>query len=273
MKFDNEYQEQKYFLTQLLQVESMAFTEAMELLSLTMEKGPSYLWSCLLNLNCGDTLFTIREKQSGEYVDDVKIVMKAPENVHLVVEHEWEEGELEMSSQYNWVSDPNNRQPVEDNQVYKGVIRHDFFRVVGDEDLGLQVREQLIHFAEWLGVHLMKLEFDVFKSRIIENRSCSASQFKEDYQALDKKMGGFESFSVNRVGDVYSPEGGEQNVDDEMPVPKGFGRDQRRGSVCIHLRSLLTPNGVPFFNTELHLNVIKDTDQLLKIVSYKFVEV
>lgn len=271
MQFENYIQEQKHFLKKLFQDKEMELTDAISLLSQSLKQGEAFCWTCFQSYSHGFELFVIRNKTTGKWVGKAKEAFAQPEN-HVIVVEDWEEGELGLADQYNWVKDANNLQTVNEYLSFQGLLRHDYVKISGDIDQGIQVREQLIHFGEWLGMRLMLRDFDGLINRIYQHSSHSWLSFIDEFTLLDKKMGGFETYAVDSVSEVYSPEGGDQKVDGEMKLPKGVERNQRRGSVSIFLRSMLSPNGVPFFHTELQIDIIRDADQLLKITTYRFIE-
>jgi len=270
-QYDNYIQEQKSFLNKLFREKKIEFSEAIGLLGQTLKEGQDACWTCFQTYSHGFELFVIRNKETGKWVGKAKEAFAHPEN-HVIVVEDWEEGELELSQKYDWLLDQQNKYELGPDWHNQGLLRHSLVQIVGDLDQGLQVYEHLIHFSEWLCTKLMQRDFDFVKNRLYEHGANTWVNFIDEYTRLDKKLGGFETFSVEGASAVYSPEGGDQKIEDEIKLPKGVERNQRRGSVSIHFYSLLTPNGVPMINTELQIDLIRDVDQLLKITAYRFIE-
>jgi len=96
-------------------------------------------------------------------------------------------------------------------------------------------------------------------------------KFVSDFASRNDQRGDYELFEVKEIGCAYSPTGGHHQVFEEIKIPKGVGRDQRRGQLNLSWSSMFTPNRLPLWSDELQLDIIGDDRNLFKVCNYRWV--
>jgi hypothetical protein len=265
----NEVVEQKELVLALYDQGELAFQDAMDRCPITLKKGKSYFWSCLLSLGWGSNIFFVALKSSGEYEGDEKKVFASPEEYALMM-GSIIEGENECANVTDWRADPNNSIEIDKGLTGQGLIQHGLVHIIGDIEQGVRMREQLYFFGQRLGKQLLNSEFDRVCSSLFENRKLEKDKFIADFRESSEVSGQYE-FSEVEVGSAYAITDGDQKVFDEMKTPKGVKREQRRGQITIRLASMFTPNGIPLWYDELQLDVISNEKGLLKVSRYNWI--
>lgn len=262
---------EKAFLERLFKEKQLPMTDFMsEIGRLHQDKGKSYLEALLLSWSVGGYMIQVRAKDSDVLEDCFSRALGAPQDYSLAID-DIEEAENDLAESSNWMPVSKSKKIIEDGLVSLQVQALNPVRVIGDIDEGMLMYERIRAFTQLTAVRLLKHEFDRIENFL--HRSWSENgginELERQYRALEEEHGGFELVDHIQVLSVYAGEGCDRKVFDEMKLPKGLERHQRRGTSEFKLVSRVTPNGMPMLHARAYMEVIAE-DGCFKICNLFF---
>jgi hypothetical protein len=242
----------------------------MSLCPLTLEKSRDHFWSCLDSLSHGMNLFGVADSETGELEFDPEKVFENS-NDYAVILGDLSIAENEFASQFKWLPNPENSIEIDKNLIGQGLISHNQIQIVGDIDQGIRLREQLYFFGMKVGNHLLHSSLDQAQTLVFEHPKLNVATLISSFADSSNERGQYELFEIVDIGSAYSPTDGHHKVFDEMKLPKGVKRNQRKGQLTLRWSSMFTPNGMPLWFDELQLDVISDEKGFFKISGFRWV--
>ncbi len=251
--------QQKALLDALITRGELRLDEALALLA-RRGKAPSVqAASHVLNFLWNENLFRIVHVPTGEtvWVDEAIFAHPADHVLQLIGIDDKEtllarehapriiEGKVNvLSDGYCWAD-------------YEG---RDFVKILGDPAAAMPLFERIRAFTHRFGWLLASRRFDEAAVHVCEalRGTWTADTLRQKIETLEQEYGTFECFDRVVVDGVYAEGQVSVNISNQMKLPKGVTRAQRRGEARFELVSVSMPCGVSIHRVDVRIAIIEE---------------
>jgi hypothetical protein len=250
----NSPAKQKQFLEYFLAEKSMPFSRVIELLGEGKGKKMQAVVSEALNFLWTENLFLVKAYNSDEEIWISDELFAAPDNYYL--EFNTIEGrDNSGASVYQASICSDDIHPRSEHHRWVGLKQREWLTIIGDSEnatlLAEKVRAFTQHFAFCLTSRNYEKAAQFVSQRVQQDVSADALAAKMEYGRVD-------FFDHVNVISVYNGQQGHITVNDQLRLPPGVRREQRRGEASVKLISVYTPTGIAIHTNTLTLGVIEE---------------
>ncbi len=270
-KSSNSLEIEKKFFNRLFKEKEVSMVDFMdEIGALHRRYGTSYLDALIGLWSIGGNLIQAREEKTGEVYDQFSKAIESPKDYCLIIQ-DVEAAEDKRAETSDWKAVPGSETVIDEGLVNYDVRAQKDVLVIGDLEKGMLMYERIRAFTQFIATRLFNRDFTCVQEYFHSSWTSKAGTagLQERYMSLEEEHGGFELFDEVKVLSVYAGEGSDRKVFEEIKLPKGLKRAQRRGSSIFKLISRVTPNGMPLLHADVFMEIISE-DGAFKIVNIEF---
>ena len=262
--------EQKAFLDALFARGALPFEDVVLLLGRRGKSPPFAALSQALEFLRNERLFRIVHAETGQEValDEAVFAQADRHALHLLG---IEEKECLMAREHAPRIIADKVDVIEDKHRWASVEARNFVKIVGDPEMAMPMVERIRAFTHRFAWLLACRRFEAAAGLISGSirEAWTAEGLRLKIESLEKDYGEFECFDRIEVEGVYCGDQAGVNILNQMKLPKGIKRAQRRGEGRFELVSVSTPNGLAIHCVDVRIAII-DESQRFRICGLTF---